>query len=420
MRISALWAVLLVALMITGAAADRDRDYDDHQVTIINNYGVTPFVYSGYSYIPLKSAADFLGASLLWDSLHNRATLVYRGRELGLVVGSPSAYYMGRPVALPAPPIIVEGQMLVPVIVFDRYFDVPVRWEPDYNRVLILGPPGWGYYQVLPYAPPYVITLIQGYGPPPWAPAHGWRRQYGPAVYVPAPFVYYGTVYIPLRDVTGIIGAALLWDDLRNRAAITYNGREFGLVIGSPYVYYGTQTIVLHSPPVVVGGHVYVPSEFFDRHLKVPVERKDSVLKIKGHAGWRDFKLASSPPGYVYGFQEREREQKGERSNVGLPTQRGPEPGRASGPWMRSEERPGPEPGRGSGPWMRRTKSAPPAAKPSPTKKVTAPLPAAKSSPTKKVTAPPPSSKKEEPKENKGNGKGGGWFQAKDKAEKGD
>ncbi len=372
----------LAMVLITGAGVAADRDYDEHHLTVIGGYGVTPFVYEGYSYVPLKSAADFLGATLLWDGLHNRATVVYRGGQLGLVIGSTSAHYMGQSVVLPAAPILVDEQMLVPVIIFDRYFDVPVRWEPEDERVLILGPPGWGYYRVLPSPPPHVIAIIRGYGPP-YGRAHG----HYPGVYVPAPFAYYGTAYIPLRDVTDVIGAVLLWDHLQNRVLITYGGDEFGLVIGSPIVHYGAQVIVLPAPPVIVGGHVYVPSDFLHRGLKVPVERGDSVLKIKGVKGWRDFKVASSPPGYMYGIQER--------PHVGVPTRPRPQTERERGAWTRPER---PERERAKGPRIIRTQAEPSLGQ----------------SGAKKAGGPPAPDKKEA-KESK---KGGGWFKAKDKAEK--
>jgi hypothetical protein len=433
------WAVLAVILI--GAMAAGVAVADDHHLTVINNYGVAPFVYGGYSYVPLKSTADYLGAGLLWDSLSNRATVTYRGHELGLVIGNTTAYYMGRPVVLPAPPVIVEGQCLVPVIVFDRYFDVPIRWEPHYNRVLILGPPGWGYYRVLPTAPPYVVTIIQGYGPPPWAPAHGYRRQgygYYPTAYVPAPFIYGGVTYIPLRDVTDLIGVALLWDSLSERAAFTYNGHEIGLVVGSPTIYYGPQVVVLQSPPIIVRNTVYVPSELFDRHMRIPIERGDGVLKVRGPKGWRDFRLASAPSGDVYLGRERERERERERDReqVRSPfdrvTQRGPEPGRGGTPWARPEQRPTSEPPRGNSPWLR-TQQRPnfeagrgsgPQAR---TEQRSSREPARGSGPSMRQTqrpaagsaGPPPKSSAPQQESKSGGQKGGGWFSAKDKGGKG-
>ncbi len=183
MRTRTIWALstlFLLALAAPVALADRDED-GDHQgnrVVVINNYGVSPFVYGGYSYVPLKSATDFLGAALLWDSLKHQATVTYNGRKLGLVVGSPTAYYGGRAVALPVAPVMVGGQMLVPVNAFDHYLGVPTRWDERESRVIMRGRPGWGYYQVLPQPPVEAVYGIEHGGPPPWAPAHGWRRKH--------------------------------------------------------------------------------------------------------------------------------------------------------------------------------------------------------------------------------------------------
>jgi hypothetical protein len=80
---------------------------------------------------------------------------------------------------------------------------------------------------------------------------------------------------------------------------ITYNGREIGLVVGSPTVIYGGETVVLRAAPVVVNSVVYVPAEFCDRYLKVPLEHSRGALRIKGHEGWHDFKVSSRPPGRV-------------------------------------------------------------------------------------------------------------------------
>jgi hypothetical protein len=303
-------AVALIGVGVPAALAERDEDEHGRghgrRVAVIQNYGVSPFLYGGYSYIPLKSTADFLGAALLWDSLHNRATVTYNGRELGLVIGSTTAYYGGRVVSLPAPPMMVREQVVVPAVVLDRYLGVPVEWDDQDDRVLIQGRPGWGYYPVLREPPVEVIRVGHG-RPPPWAPAHGRRRKEAAYyAYAPAPFVYSGVTYIPLRDATSLIGAALLWDDLENRALITYNGREIGLAIGSPSVFYGGQTVVLGAPPVLLGSTVYVPEEFCVRYLDMPIRHSTGLVKMKSPKGWHDFRLSSRPPGRVVGKVRRE------------------------------------------------------------------------------------------------------------------
>ena len=332
MRTRTIWALLslfLLALAAPVALADRDED-NDHQgnrVVVINNYGVSPFIYGGYSYIPLKSATDFLGAALLWDSLKHQATVTYNGRKLGLVVGSPTAYYGGRAVALPVAPVMVGGQMLVPVNAFDHYLGVPVRWDEREDRVMMRGQPGWGYYQVMPQPPVEAVYGIEHGGPPPWAPAHGWRRKHQAAYYAPAPFVYSGVTYVPLRDAASIAGAALLWNSLEGRAILTYNGREIGLAIGSPTAYYGGQTVMLSAAPIVVRDVVYVPADFCDHYLGLPYQRSGGVFKLKGPHGWHDYHVASAPPGRIsFG--------KGKRSHYQKPRERS----QGGEGWLRVEQ----------------------------------------------------------------------------------
>ncbi len=283
-------AVLLLAMVVPYAFADN--------VVVIQNYGAPTFLYGGYSYVPLKSAADFVGAALLWDSVRNRATLTYNGREVGMTIGSPNVYYGGRTVAMPVAPIMVEDRVLVPALVFDRYLGVPTRWDDEDDRLMLQGPHGWGYYQVAPAPPPTVIAVIERHGPPPWAPAHG-RRRHGPTYVVAAPFVYSGVTYVPLRDAASLIGAALLWDGLKGRAVLTYNGDEIGLAIGSPTVIYAGQPVVLAAAPVVVQEVVYVPVDFCRTYLKIPVQHDRGVVKLKGLKGWHEYKVASRPPGPV-------------------------------------------------------------------------------------------------------------------------
>ena len=159
MKTSALWLVLafaLAGLAAPQAAADR--------TVAINTGGLTPFLYGGHSYVPLRSATDFLGAALLWDAVEDRAVVTYGANELGLVLGSTTAYHRGRPIALPAPPLLIDGHMFVPTMVFDRYLQAPVRWESADRRVLIHGPRGWGHYDVRPHPPSHVVPFLRGVG----------------------------------------------------------------------------------------------------------------------------------------------------------------------------------------------------------------------------------------------------------------
>jgi hypothetical protein len=88
---------------------------------------------------------------------------------------------------------------------------------------------------------------------------------------------------------------------------VTYNGREIGLVVGSPSVVYGGETVVLGAAPVVVNNVVFVPAEFCDHYLKLPMEHSRGIVRIRGRQGWREFKVASRPPGLVIARKGPER-----------------------------------------------------------------------------------------------------------------
>jgi hypothetical protein len=160
------------------------------------------------------------------------------------------------------------------------------------------------------------ITVVQAY----------------PAGFVAAPFIYSGVTYVPLRSVASVVGAALLWDSVRNRAALTFNGREFGLVIGSPTVYIGPQVVVLPSPPIIVGGVIFVPEVFVQRELRVPIERGRGFIKIKGREGWHEMRFHAAPPArYISGWRGKggAAPRAGRMGKPGRgPAARGREPGR--------------------------------------------------------------------------------------------
>ena len=138
---------LVLAVLLAMAAAPQPVSAD--KVTVINYYGAAPFVIGGYSYIPLRDVSDFLGAALLWDSIKNRATVTYNGRDIGLVIGSPVVYVMGSAAPLPCAPVLIAGQVYVPSVVFVQHLSVPVLYDV-HTRVIRIskGPGAWGTFKV--------------------------------------------------------------------------------------------------------------------------------------------------------------------------------------------------------------------------------------------------------------------------------
>lgn len=160
---------VLLGLAYLPASADK--------VIVINTPGSAPFVYQGYTYMPVQSVTKFLGADLGWDPNVGRAVINYKGQQFALTPGKANASFAGRSVVLASPPVVVNGRTYVSTEVFKEYYKVPMQWDKSTSQVRILGPNGWGTTTVRDRAP-------WGDGPPPWAPAWGKRAKSG-ATYWP-------------------------------------------------------------------------------------------------------------------------------------------------------------------------------------------------------------------------------------------
>lgn len=138
----------------------------------------TAFLAGDASYLPLKSVASFLGASVGWDALKGRAILTYQGKEIVLTPNNLTAVLAGQPVTLSSPPVVVRGTTYVPLSVFKNYYGVPVTWDRTKSKIQIKGENGWKTVKVNS-RPPWHGN------PPPWAPAWGRRGHHaaaGPSV----------------------------------------------------------------------------------------------------------------------------------------------------------------------------------------------------------------------------------------------
>lgn len=243
------------------------------------------FLFNNHAYVPVRPTCGYLGANLAYDPYRSSAAIVYQNRNLTLVVGTRSAFYNSAPVLLPAPVVVVRDQLCCPASAFDDYLGVPTRWER--RRAYFEGPRGWVYYDVDPYTPPYALGVFASYG-------------YPPVYYAPRSFVYGGALYLPLRDIGDLIGAAILLDLLGNRGVVTYGGVQTVLYVGSPRCYYGSRLIVLPGPPILVGSVLYVPQRLVTDYWRVPVRRSGRAWLVDGGWGDRSYALAAGPPARVY------------------------------------------------------------------------------------------------------------------------
>jgi len=155
---------VLTAVLLTMVVSFAGMPAGADDVTMIDTSGTTPFLYGGSSYIPLTSAASFLGAQLQWDSAKNRAVVTYQGKELALTPGSVKALFAGQPVELAAAPVVASGRTYIPTWALKRFYDVPVVWDQARSQVRIKGPTGWGAVTVSRRPPGWARGLKTGWG----------------------------------------------------------------------------------------------------------------------------------------------------------------------------------------------------------------------------------------------------------------
>lgn len=161
-------SVVLISVLLTMVVSLAGMSAGADNVTI-NTTGTTPFVYQGRSYLPLRSTAGFLGATVLWDAAKGQAVMTYNGQDLALTPNSLKALLAGKPVVLPSPPVVVSGVTYVPAAALREFYNIPVEWDGKKSAIGIKGPSGWATVKPSSRAPWHG-------GPPPWAPAWGQRR----------------------------------------------------------------------------------------------------------------------------------------------------------------------------------------------------------------------------------------------------
>ena len=87
--------------------------------------------------IPLRKVSESLGAEIIWDSATNTITGRKDNKSFLLNVGSKSALLNGEAVELLAPPVILDGNTMVPARFIAESLGMEVDWEQDTKSVKI-------------------------------------------------------------------------------------------------------------------------------------------------------------------------------------------------------------------------------------------------------------------------------------------
>jgi hypothetical protein len=116
--------------------------FNDHHVyakpdTLKAGRVLAALVKGGTVLIPLRSMFEQMGASVAYDAGSKTVTVSKPGSEVKVTVGKPEVMINGESRPLDVPPIIYQGNVLVPVRVISEGMGAYVQWVPDKQVVVV-------------------------------------------------------------------------------------------------------------------------------------------------------------------------------------------------------------------------------------------------------------------------------------------
>ena len=167
--------------------------FNDHHVyskptTLKQGRVLAALVKNGTLLIPLRSMFEQMGATVSYDAGSKTATVTKPGAEVKVTVGKPEVIINGESRPLDVPPIIYQGNVLVPVRVISEGMGAYVQWVPDQKLVVVRYLPPTPPPTAPPAAPPPPPPTVAPTPPPTPKPI---PNQY----WVVGDYTYAGKVY---------------------------------------------------------------------------------------------------------------------------------------------------------------------------------------------------------------------------------
>jgi hypothetical protein len=98
-----------------------------------------PVVQNGTVLVPIRQIASALGLTVSWDEGKRLVTLENDSFYVELTIDSTTAKTKDGNVTLSAPPCIIEGRTMVPLVFVAETMGLKVLWSEEYQRVIING-----------------------------------------------------------------------------------------------------------------------------------------------------------------------------------------------------------------------------------------------------------------------------------------
>ncbi len=127
-------AALLTVGLAGPAAAQINVEVDGDRVQFVD---ARPMQVGGRVYIPLRDVARALDATVTWDPQTRTVHGTRDGRSFALPIGSRTAYVQGDATYLDAPARIMSGRTMVPLRFAAEALGAQVAWLPELRTVAI-------------------------------------------------------------------------------------------------------------------------------------------------------------------------------------------------------------------------------------------------------------------------------------------
>ncbi len=116
--------------------------FNDHHVyakpdTLKQGRVLAALVRGGTVLIPLRSMFEQMGATVSYDPASKTVDVSKPGADVKVTVGQPTVTINGESRPLDVPPIMVKGQVLVPIRVISEGMGAYVEWVPDRQIVVV-------------------------------------------------------------------------------------------------------------------------------------------------------------------------------------------------------------------------------------------------------------------------------------------
>lgn len=115
-------ASLLILAMLSAAPAYAVKDYPSQNIPVTVHVDgkyvatdVKPYISNGRTYLPLRAAAETMGASVTWDQGSSTATVTKGNTMIHCIVGNTIFSVNGVAKYSDAPPQIRDGRIMLPI-----------------------------------------------------------------------------------------------------------------------------------------------------------------------------------------------------------------------------------------------------------------------------------------------------------------